>query len=107
MISPQAAADPGSISRATPTGRLSNNFVGSGSGNFNQNAFDTRIDYNASARLQVFGRFSLDYFNLAGVGSLGSLGGLGSGPGGLNGQSTVHNYSLASGFDKADRHNAC
>ena len=26
---------------------------------------------------------------------------LGFGPGGLNGESTVHNYSLAAGFDKA------
>jgi len=100
MISPQAAAILAEF--PTPqTAALSNNFVGSGSGNFNQNAFDTRIDYNAPHGFQVFGRFSLDYFNLAGKGSLSSLGGVGFGPGGLNGQSTVHNYSLATGFDKA------
>ena len=100
MISPQAAAVLAEFP-APQTAALSNNFVGSGSGNFNQNAFDTRIDYNAPHGFQVFGRFSLDYFNLAGKGSLGSLGGVGFGPGGLNGQSTVHNYSLATGFDKA------
>src|SRR5579872_6614460 len=100
MISSQAAAVLAEFP-APQNSALTNNFVGSGSGNFNQNAFDTRIDYNAPHGFQVFGRFSLDYFNLNGKGSLGSLGGLGFGPGGLNGQSTVHNYSLATGFDKA------
>jgi len=78
----------------------SNNFVSTGSGPFNQYSFDTRIDYNAPRNFQVFGRFSLDYFNLSGAGGLGALGGAGFGPGGLNGSSTVHNYSLASGFTK-------
>ena len=35
------------------------------------------------------------------MGTLGVLGGIGFGPGGLNGNSNVHNYSLATGFDKA------
>jgi Carboxypeptidase regulatory-like domain/TonB dependent receptor len=100
MISPQAAAILAAFPAPT-SGALTNNFVGSGSGSFNQNAFDTRIDYNAPHAYQVFGRFSLDYFNLSGKGALGALGGLGTGPGGLNGESTVHNYSLATGFNKA------
>jgi hypothetical protein len=100
MISPQAAAILAAFPAPTSAG-VSNNFVGSGSGTYNQNAMDTRIDYNAPHGYQVFGRFSLDYFNLSGKGALGSLGGVGFGPGGLNGQSTVHNYSLATGFDKA------
>ena len=78
-----------------------NNFVGSGSGPYNQNSFDTRIDYSAPRGFTVFGRFSLDYFSLSGKGALGVLGGPGFGPGGLNGTSKVHNYSLATGFDKA------
>jgi hypothetical protein len=82
------------------SGAVYNNYVGSGSGPYDQNAFDTRIDYTAPHGYQVFGRFSLDYFNLSGKGTLGALGGVGFGPGGLNGESTVHNYSLASGFDK-------
>jgi len=77
-----------------------NNFVSTGSGPFNQYSFDTRIDYSAPHNFQIFGRFSLDYFNLSGAGGLGALGGAGFGPGGLNGTSTVHNYSLASGFTK-------
>jgi len=85
---------------ATPA-CVANNFVSTGSGPFNQYSFDTRIDYSAPHNFQVFGRFSLDYFNLSGAGGLGALGGAGFGPGGLNGSSTVHNYSLATGFTKA------
>jgi Carboxypeptidase regulatory-like domain len=80
---------------------LSNNFVSTGSGPFDQKSFDTRIDYSAPHNYQIFGRFSLDYFSLSGLGGLGSLGGLGFGPGGLNGSSINHDYSLASGFTKA------
>jgi len=77
-----------------------NNYVATGSGPFNQNAFDIRIDYAAPHDYQVFGRYSQDYFTLSGKGALGTLGGVGFGPGGLNGESTVHNYSLAAGFTK-------
>ena len=80
---------------------VNNNYNGSGSGPFKQNSFDTRIDWNAPHNFQVFGRFSLDYFSLSGVGTLGALGGVGFGPGGLNGSSNIHNYSLATGFNKA------
>lgn len=99
-ISPQAAAILAAFPKPTSAGVI-NNFVGSGSGPYNQNSFDTRIDYSAPHGYQVFGRFSLDYFSLSGKGTLGLLGGIGFGPGGLNGQSITHNYSLATGFDKA------
>ena len=85
---------------APSTSAIQNNYFASGSGPFNQNAFDARIDYNATLSLQAFGRFSLDYFNLSGKTSLGNAGGVGFGVGGLAGSSTVHNYSLASGFTK-------
>lgn len=81
-------------------GDVNNNFVSNGAGPYKQNSFDTRIDYSAPRNYQVFGRFSLDYFSLSGNGGLGVLGGNGFGPGGLNGSSTVHNYSLATGFTK-------
>jgi len=77
-----------------------NNFLGSGSGPFSQNSFDTRIDYAVSQTLNVFGRYSLDYFTLSGKGTLGALGGPGSGLLGLAGSSITHNYSLALGFTK-------
>jgi outer membrane receptor protein involved in Fe transport len=77
-----------------------NNFVGAGAGPYNQNSFDTRIDYAASQSMSVFGRFSLNYFSLSGAPSLGAVGGVGFGPGGLAGSSNVHNYSLATGVTK-------
>jgi hypothetical protein len=82
------------------TSGVHNNFLGSGSGPFSQNSFDTRIDYAASQTLNVFGRYSLDYFSLSGKGTLGALGGPGSGLLGLAGSSITHNYSLATGFTK-------
>jgi hypothetical protein len=86
----------------SPTaGGVNDNFVASGSGPFNQKSFDVRIDYSAPHNYQVFGRFSLDYFSLSGTGGLGALGSVGFGPGGLNGSSNVHNYSLATGVTKA------
>jgi hypothetical protein len=100
-ISPQAVAVLSEMPAPNDGSGLTNNFIGSGSGPYDQNAFDTRIDYSAPHGYQVFGRFSLDYFSLSGEGTLGKLGGVGFGQGGLNGVSDVHNYSLASGFDKA------
>ena len=61
-------------------------FVGAGAGPYNQNSFDTRIDFAASQTLSVFGRFSLNYFSLSGTPSLGAVGGIGFGPGGLGRQ---------------------
>src|SRR5882762_3149672 len=89
-----------SVTDPTSSNFLQNNFVSQGAGPFDQKSFDVRIDYSAPRNYQVFGRFSLDYFSLSGTGGLGKLGGNGFGPGGLNGSSTVHNYSLASGFTK-------
>jgi hypothetical protein len=97
-ISPAA----GNILAAFPAGNgaVINNFIGSGSGPYTQNSFDTRIDYTASSTVNVFGRFSLDYFSLSGKGLLGVLGGPGNGLLGLSGSSNVHNYSLATGVTK-------
>ncbi len=98
-LSPQATAILALL--PTPTGTsVTNNLVTTGAGPFDQKSFDTRVDYSAPRNYQIFGRFSLDYFSLSGKGGLGSLGGNGFGPGGLNGSSKVHNYSLATGFTK-------
>ena len=85
---------------APNNGQPFNNFIASGSGTYKQDSFDTRIDFSAAPTVQVFGRFSLDYFNVAGKGSYGALGGDGFGPGGLAGSSITHNYSLATGVTK-------
>jgi outer membrane receptor protein involved in Fe transport len=89
----------GTCAAAGSTGCL-NNFIGSGAGPYNQNSFDTRIDYAMRPSINIFGRFSLDYFSLSGTPSLGAVGGVGDGPGGLSGSSNVHNYSLATGVTK-------
>jgi len=85
---------------AAQSGTVFNNLIGAGSGPFTQNSFDTRVDYAASSSINVFGRFSLDYFKLSGKGLLGAVGGPGNGLLGLSGSSITHNYSLASGFTK-------
>ena len=79
---------------------ITNNFVASGAGPFQQNSWDTRIDYSASSTVNVFGRFSMARFSLSGAGSLGAVGGVGLGLNGLAGSSITHNYSLATGFTK-------
>ncbi len=98
-ISPAAAAILADLPAAQNTNVL-NNYVGSGSGPFKQNSFDTRIDYGASQSLNIFGRFSLSYYSLSGKGLLGALQGPGNGLLGLSGSSVTHNYSLATGFNK-------
>lgn len=79
---------------------ITNNFVGSGTGPYSANSFDTRVDFQKSDALQIFGRFSLARFSLSGSGVLGKLGGVGTGQLGLAGSAVTHNYSLASGFTK-------
>lgn len=100
-ISPAAAAILAKLPDPGASAPVLNNYTASGSGPFKQNSFDTRIDYAATQTVNVFGRFSLDYFNLSGAGLLGALGGPGDGLGpGLAGSSITHNYSLATGFTK-------
>jgi carboxypeptidase family protein/TonB-dependent receptor-like protein len=100
QISPQSAAILALFPAPNNGAGISNNYIASGSGNYTQNSFDTRIDYNAAPTVQVFGRFSFDHFHVEGLGSYGALGGVGFGPGGLAGGSNTHNYSLAAGVTK-------
>jgi hypothetical protein len=99
IVSPQAEAILALFPQPQGPG-ITGNFLGSGAGPFSQNSFDTRIDFAASSTLNVFGRFSLDYFKLSGKGVLGALEGPGSGLLGLSGSSITHNYSLSTGFTK-------
>ena len=104
MISPQAknilALFPAPNAPGDNNGTL-NNYVAGGSGPYNQNAFDTRVDWTATQTINVFGRFSMSYFNLSGGPALGdAIGGTGFGFGGLAGESTIHNYNLATGITK-------
>jgi hypothetical protein len=83
----------------TPASSVLNNFIGSGSGPFSQRLRYPHY-YSASQSLNVFGRFSLNYFSLSGQGLLGALQGPGNGLLGLSGSSNTHNYSLATGVTK-------
>ncbi|HKC00934.1 MAG TPA: TonB-dependent receptor [Terriglobales bacterium] len=103
FVSPAAMNVLAALPLAQPN-TLENNFVGSGSGPLTQNSFDTRIDYSMTSSINVFGRFSLDYFKLSGTPLLGKMGGPGNGGGdsapGLAGSSITHNYSLSTGLTK-------
>jgi outer membrane receptor protein involved in Fe transport len=82
-------------------GGTSDNFIASGFGPFDDNTFDTRIDYQASNTLHIFGRYSHAQFSLSGQPMFGAkIGGPGFGEGGFAGVANIHNRSVAAGFDK-------
>jgi hypothetical protein len=82
------------------TGRLdgtADNYIASGIEGFDKNSFDTRVDYRASDKLSMFGRYSFADFTRNGPTSFGQ----GGGPElvSLGGSSKVRNQSLAYGLD--------
>ena len=105
-LSPQAQAlfkllPAGAANAANP---LNPNFFGSGSNVLDSNNFDGRSDYAATAKTQVFGRYSFQQFLRSGPGLFGAVAGgpaLPSDPsvGNFAGSSHVRNQSLAAGFD--------
>jgi hypothetical protein len=104
LISPQAVAllslFPMPNSGGSNNG-TQNNYVNGGSGPYKENAWDGRIDWVASQTLNVFGRYSQQWFSLSGAPGLGQAGGLGFGSGpGLAGSSNIHNYSVSVGATK-------
>ncbi len=77
-----------------------NNYSASGAGTFNDYQYTGRVDYFASPKLQLFGRYTHSNYKLSGAPVFGNqIGGPGLGPIGLAGQSLINNYSLASGFN--------
>jgi hypothetical protein len=80
-------------------GAIANNFVASGSGLYNDDTFNVRIDHQLSEKFHLFGRYSLADFRLSGAPIFGALGGSGFGEGGLAGSANARNQSIASGFD--------
>jgi len=102
-LSPQALAI---IQQLPPPNRAStvptiSNFSATGSGIFNSDQFDVRIDHQTTEKLHVFGRYSLANYNQTAGGAFGLLGGRGFGDGGFAGTSKSRNQSIASGFDYA------
>ena len=85
------------------------NYSGSGAVKFNDDAFNTRVDYYQTEKLHWFGRYSLANFTINSPGIYGAAGGPGFDPSGsvsaFAGQSTSLNHSVAGGFDYTLRPN--
>lgn len=80
-------------------GQLFNNYAASGSGSFNTNQFDVRIDDQVSQELHLFGRYTYFGSSLDGDSVFGPAGGSGFGVGNFAGTDTSQDDSLASGGD--------
>jgi hypothetical protein len=80
---------------------LTNNYRGSGTGLFNSNQWDARIDATISQKTHAFGRFSRFTDVLSGPVLFGKAGGSGLGLAGYGGTSLGANDSLALGTDVA------
>lgn len=81
------------------------NYAGSGAVNFNDDAFNTRVDYYVTQKLHTFGRYSFVNFKIFSPGIYGLAGGPGYDPSGgtsaFAGTSSSRNHSIAAGFDYA------
>ena len=80
---------------------VASNYTASGSGPFNNNQWDERVDYTLSQQIHLFERFSRFTDTLTGAQILGTLGGPGVGYNGYGGNSSGANDSLAAGMDYA------
>jgi hypothetical protein len=103
MISPQArsllALFPAPNSTGSSNG-TQQNYIAGGAGPFSGNNWDGRIDWVATPTLNVFGRYSQQWFSVSGAPGLPQIGGTGFGSGGLAGSSNIHNYSVSVGVTK-------
>ena len=84
---------------------LQNNYGGSGTGIFNSDQWDERVDFQAKQSIHVFERFSRFTDTLTGTTMFGVAGGPGFGFGNYGGTSQGANDSLAAGFDMAVKSN--
>src|SRR3984957_10289770 len=82
-------------------GSIYNNYAGSGSGGFNTDQFDVRVDDQYTQNLHFFGRYTRFNSNLDGAPVFGAAGGPGFGLGGFAGTDTALDQSVAAGGDYA------
>jgi hypothetical protein len=80
---------------------IANNYTASGSGPFNNNQWDERVDYTLSEKIHLFERFSRFTDTLVGGQLFGAAGGPGLGYNNYGGSSSGANDSLAMGADYA------
>ncbi len=76
-----------------------NNYSASGSGIFDTNQTDGRVDYQLSTKLHLFARYTYFGANLSGAPYFGAAGGGGFGSGGFAGTDTARDQSVAGGMD--------
>ncbi len=79
-------------------GQIVNNFIAAGTGSFNTDQFDVRVDGRAGQNLHLFGRYTRFDSNLSGAPYFGGAGGAGF-ANGFAGTDTSLQQSLASGGD--------
>jgi hypothetical protein len=102
-VSPQAVAFFKLIQANAPPNvggsAITNNFATSGSGIFNTNQADGRVDARFGDKLHLFGRYTYFGVALSGNPFFGAAGGLGYGPSGFAGTDSARYQSIASGGD--------
>lgn len=82
-------------------GSIYNNYAGSGSGGFNTDQFDVRIDDQLKQNLHIFGRYTRFNSSLDGAPVFGAAGGEGFGLGNFAGTDNALDQSIAGGGDYA------
>ncbi len=102
-VSPQAVAFFKLIQADAPPNvggsAITNNFATSGSGIFNTNQADGRVDGRFGDKLHLFGRYTYFGVALSGNPFFGAAGGLGYGPGNFAGTDSARYQSVAAGGD--------
>lgn len=78
---------------------ISNNYTASGTGGFNNDQFDIRIDGQVSQKLHAFGRYTFFNSHLNGSPAFGAIGGPGFGFSGFAGRDFSRDHSVAAGVD--------
>jgi outer membrane receptor protein involved in Fe transport len=100
LLQPYAPNSGGTVAANSLAG-LKNNYSASGTGLFNNNQWDVRIDDQLSTGMHAFTRFSRFTDVLSGTTMFGAAGGPGFGIGGYGGVSQGADDSLAAGMDIA------
>ena len=80
---------------------ITDNYLGSGSGGFNTDQFDVRVDDQINSRFHAFGRYTRFNSDLTGAAIFGAAGGVGFGLGDFAGSDTALDQSVAAGGDIA------
>ena len=77
----------------------STNYTKSGTGGFNNDQFDVRLDDQVSQTLHAFGRYTFFNSRQSGGPAFGAIGGPGFGAGGFAGKNFSRDHSVAIGLD--------